>query len=194
MDDDDDDDSERAPPPSKRRRCTGLENGFSHMSLNAPPKGQSHMGWEQPPPTIHEYLPPLGAPVAGAVRPGSVEEPAVAPEVKMKTETWYEPEPDRVVITDLDGFIESDGEVEPSTSQQDERAFDVHPHYLDHIQSSKSRGHASQTTQLPPPSDSQALVLYRPPPPLLLKSSEAQTRARQPSPPPADEFAMDLDS
>jgi len=53
----------------------------------------------------------------------------MVPEVNMKVSSWYEPEPDRIVITDLDLFTESDDERE----RESEEKFDINPVLLDCI-------------------------------------------------------------
>ncbi|KAF8891653.1 hypothetical protein BD779DRAFT_1670638 [Infundibulicybe gibba] len=80
-------------------------------------------------------------------------EEAVAPEIKMKTSSWYEPEPDRIVVTDLDSSDDEDGGTEVLT---------ITPAYLKHIQTRIPRPLAG-----PPSGVSQAVVLYQPvaPPP-----------------------------
>jgi len=90
-----------------------------------------------------------------------VDEPArpLSPEirdVKMKTFSWYEPEPDRIVVTNLD-----------SSDEEDETApISISPAALDHI---RSRQIISATKPSP---QSHALVLYRP---LVIPPKEEET-------------------
>ncbi|KAH6914136.1 hypothetical protein BKA70DRAFT_1420903 [Coprinopsis sp. MPI-PUGE-AT-0042] len=198
MDDDDDDDEPRDGPPSKRRRCNALENGLAHLTLNSPQREHSTASgiWGQAtPPSVEEVLAsssacpvnpfppaqfqlPPDAALPDIVLPDSVEEPSV-PEVDMRASTWYEPEPNRIIITDLDGFVESDEEGDPPSKD-----FQVHPGFLEQIRSKKLNNHVSPTAK-----SSQALILFRPPP-----SLPASIKENEPSPTPlADEYAMDLD-
>jgi hypothetical protein len=84
-----------------------------------------------------------------------------------------------IVITDLDGFAESDEE-----SDLPNKEFEVHPRFLEQIRSRKLNN------RVPPlAGSSQALILFRPPPLL-----PASIEENEPSPTPAiDEYAMDLD-
>ncbi|KZV68593.1 hypothetical protein PENSPDRAFT_687147 [Peniophora sp. CONT] len=69
------------------------------------------------PPNTHSFaapLPPNGA-FAGEgdmLRNGAVEEPL--PEIRMRATSWYEPTPDRIIVTDLDGS-DADDEREDHT-------------------------------------------------------------------------------
>lgn len=91
-----------SPPPTKRRRFSALESGFAHLTLNNPRLSCSSL---PPLPDVSELFSipsDLPSPMSTesnpphlVVRPTSVEEPP-APEVKMKTSSWYEPEPDRM--------------------------------------------------------------------------------------------------
>lgn len=84
-----------------------------------------------------------------------------------------------IIITDLDGFVESDEEHDlPS------KDFEVHPAFLEQIRRQKLNSSA-----LPTASSSQALILFRPSPSLPTSTRENKT---SPSTPP-DEYAMDLD-
>jgi len=115
-----------------------------------------------------EMLPPQ--PVYAA------EEPTV-PEVNMKTSSWYEPEPDRIVITDLDLFTDSDDECEH------EKRVDINPVLLDCI-----RGKELGRDSPHPKATSTALVLFRPLPGLERRQGEGVTQTKI-----VDENAMDLE-
>lgn len=86
------------------------------------------------------------------ILPGYVEEPSV-PEVKMKSSSWYEPEPDRIVVTDLD-----------SSSDEDEGGkIDAPPISISRTLLKRLSSHAKyMEPQIPLPISSQALVLYQP--------------------------------
>ncbi|KAJ7733095.1 hypothetical protein B0H14DRAFT_3422397 [Mycena olivaceomarginata] len=131
----------------KRRRSATLEHGFAGLSLDAPMTPV-----DDPPP-----------------RPST----PVVPEITMKTSSWYEPEPDRIVITDLDSFSDEDAD----TVDNDASGPRISAELL-----------ARLTRPLPPsvpiPPPSQALVLFRP-----LES--AQSTAHKPV---ADTDAMDVES
>ncbi|KAF8647063.1 hypothetical protein AX16_006898 [Volvariella volvacea WC 439] len=97
--------------------------------------------------------------------PYSVEEPI--PEVKMKTSSWYEPEPDRIVITDLDSYSDDEDEVETvndSVNSSSGSTLEISPALLEHIRSRSKASLDPHLTQPPIPesSPSQALVLFRP--------------------------------
>ncbi|KAF8972975.1 hypothetical protein BDZ97DRAFT_1912576 [Flammula alnicola] len=136
-------------PPRKRRRCSILEHGFAHLSL----------GGEVPPPLTPpimdtEMLTPPAYPSPPLQPAYIVEEPRI-PEIKMKTSSWYEPEPDRIVITDMDSFTQSDDEEEENVT--------INPVLLDRIRTSKFD--SSNGRRRPPSTTSntsQALVLFRP--------------------------------
>ncbi|GLB37216.1 putative catalyzes the attachment of alanine to tRNA(Ala) in a two-step reaction alanine is first activated by ATP to form Ala- AMP and then transferred to the acceptor end of tRNA(Ala) [Lyophyllum shimeji] len=91
-----------------------------------------------------------GNTIPTVVLPSTIEEPGI-PEVKMKKSSWYEPEPDRIVITDL----------ESSSDEEDDQDADISisPALLQKISS-----HARDMTEpaVPLPSTSQALVLFKP--------------------------------
>jgi len=112
-------------------------------------------------------MPPVPATypsISGVHRlPYTVEEPEV-PEVNMKTSSWYEPEPDRIVITDMDSFTQEDEE-------EDERVS-INPALLDRIRSNTIES-STTTPGKPAPRTSQALVLFKP---LPLGEREAEIR------------------
>ena len=101
-----DDELTDVPRPAKRRRCSTLERGFAHLSLTytyagGDEAGSSAVGQAEEGPEDMEI--PMdsdsftgASDVAPVVTPSCVEEPApVVDDVKMRTSTWYEPEPDR---------------------------------------------------------------------------------------------------
>lgn len=105
---DDEDDSEAR--PTKRRRCTGLENGIAHLSLDTSAAGgHANRSWGTVPivteahersststsPSITTSDVSSIPPGQTVVLPDSIEEPSPAPEVKMGGSSWYEPERDR---------------------------------------------------------------------------------------------------
>ncbi|KAJ7346471.1 hypothetical protein DFH08DRAFT_191670 [Mycena albidolilacea] len=130
----------------KRRRSATLERGFAGLSLDAPMTPV-----DDPPP-----------------RPST----PVVPEITMKTSSWYEPEPDRIVITDLQSFSDEDAD----TVDNDASGPRISAELL-----------ARLTRPLPPsvpiPSPSQALVLFRP-------LVSAQSTAHKPE---AETDAMDVE-
>jgi len=91
-----------------------------------------------------------------------VEEPAAKaiPEIHMHHSSSYEPEKDRIVITDLDS---SEDESENAEGSFADESFAVSPAILAHLHSSKTS--MLKNIVLPPTSnDSRALVLFRPSP------------------------------
>ncbi|KAF9562790.1 hypothetical protein CPC08DRAFT_706495 [Agrocybe pediades] len=162
--------SSKALPPPKRLRFTNLENGFAHMSLgsNSFPSSASSASVEPSYPQVHEVSVPvqnmdmdMSTPTP-ITHPDStstyetsytVEEPK-APEVAMKTSSWYEPEPNRIIITDMDSFTQSDDE--------DDGIVSVNPAFLDRMRK-RALQSSTSTPRIPvPPSTSQALVLFQP--------------------------------
>jgi hypothetical protein len=105
------------------------------------------------------------------ILPSCVEEPSI-PDVKMRTSSWYEPEPDRtsfriltfdklilqyslgIVVTDLDSFSDDDDD---ESAELDTSSISISRPLLERLAS-----HAKKLIDPPPPSSSQALVLYRP--------------------------------
>ncbi|KAM6502352.1 hypothetical protein JOM56_002329 [Amanita muscaria] len=129
----------------KRRKYSTLEHGFAHLTLTPDQDTDVPMdSSDMVAPEVSDHV----------VRPSSVEEPT---DIKMRTSTWYEPEPDRIVVTELES---SDDEQDP---RQDEGQLYVSPALLNHIRSrtldsSLDSSQNFSTIQ----STSQALVLYRP--------------------------------
>lgn len=99
-------------PPQKRLRSSALEHGFAYLSLNSsgsssrsslspsPPLssvhdvGHSNFDAEEPMDMDLTYQTPL-TPITPAVPPPVAIEEPYAPEINMKTSSWYEAEPDR---------------------------------------------------------------------------------------------------
>ncbi|TFK18921.1 hypothetical protein FA15DRAFT_232900 [Coprinopsis marcescibilis] len=187
-----DDEDEQLTPPLKRRRCTTLENGIAHMSLS-PSRSRVSNTTPSNVPTNDEISTPRSS-LSGVVQQfipdsSSTEEPTI-PEVKMKTSSWYEPEPDRIVITDLDSFADEDDEADKLVDKGGSGGFEVHPAFLEHIRAGRKK---LDPTSAP----SQALVLFRPPPlPLPPSIPEERINSNQVAEEPVqqDEFAMDLDT
>lgn len=93
----------QSPPSSKRRRHTyaDLEDGFTYLSINANAPQYTFMPdsisvEEISSATIDANMSSVSSPSLQPVY--SVEEPTAIPEVKMKTSSWYELEPDRMCI------------------------------------------------------------------------------------------------
>lgn len=99
------------PPPPKRRRCSNLEQGFAHMTLGSTPvvatAGTDQVSAVASLPTVREIQMasvdadmPLASTSASFYStdrlPYTIEEHSSAPEVKMKTSSWYELGPDRM--------------------------------------------------------------------------------------------------
>ncbi|KAF8161007.1 hypothetical protein B0H34DRAFT_795850 [Crassisporium funariophilum] len=169
-------------PPPKRRRCSVLEHGFAYMSIaNATDVPMQPLPMSLNYPHVEDVSPLAGSssqmdadvPIAYSP-PYVVEEPTI-PEVKMKTSSWYEPERDRIVITDLDSFTESDDERE--------EAVTINPVFLERIR--------TKTFDKPAPSTSQALVLFKPlPGPGEWKPNIVKEEAKREV---VDEDAMDVE-
>ncbi|KAJ6499446.1 hypothetical protein C8R45DRAFT_115999 [Mycena sanguinolenta] len=96
------------------------------------------------------------------VRPSTPD----VPEVTMNTSSYYEPEPDRIVITDLRAFSEEDDDASSPPL--------ISPALLAHFA-------RPLAPPVPPPPPSQALVLFRP-----LVAPEAKKQ------PQRDDDAMDI--
>ncbi|KAK2467772.1 hypothetical protein APHAL10511_000067 [Amanita phalloides] len=123
--------------PIKRRRCSTLERGFAHLSLVGGP-------------AIAEDVEDVEMSMASSdVKPRVGETPDLK-DVKMRKSTWYEREPDRIVVTELE--TSSDEETE---TQEGEGGLYVSPALLKHIRSHTLDSSLKRST-------SQALVLYQP--------------------------------
>jgi len=88
------------------------------------------------------------------ILPSSVEEPELdVPEIEMKTSSWYELAPDRIVITDLDSY-----EAEDENDGENSDAVSINSPLLEHIKKQRS----FMPNGAIQPRTSQALVLFRP--------------------------------
>ncbi|PSS37885.1 hypothetical protein PHLCEN_2v353 [Hermanssonia centrifuga] len=173
-------DVETCPRAPKRRKCDVLENGIAHLSLNTQlnsPIVSSPSVSAYPGTPSYDWSPSDTRSTVGAaaqvswnsssaayngpqavgpvLRPGSVEEPPAPevpdiPEVTMRGQSWYEPEKDRIVVTDLD---DSDAEDSPD----DPFGLSVNSALMDRIKSG-----SAPLAPLPIPDSSKALVLFRP--------------------------------
>ncbi|KAG5652233.1 hypothetical protein H0H81_005727 [Sphagnurus paluster] len=161
-----------SPPPLKRRRKnSALERGFSTLTLTLANPHTVDPGM----PCVAEPLYPSDdatmddddpITIPNPMLPSAVEEPLV-PEVRMKTSSWYEPEPDRIIITDLDSSSDEEDDVDPDTATMSiSRAF---------LRKLSSR---LVEPALPPPQSgtSQALVLFKPLPTLLSPLSDDEKK------------------
>ncbi|KAF8348088.1 hypothetical protein F5887DRAFT_629900 [Amanita rubescens] len=170
------------PRPTKRRRYSTLEHGFAHLSLahDFPISGKVE--------SVEDVEMPMesDAPTFTVASPSSVEEsiPVIDNDVRMRKSTWYEPEPDRIVITDLESSSDEE------TDAQESGDLYVSPALLDHI-----RSHRFGSNLKGPPS--QALVLYRPMPRTVTTYEDAAAKANAIAPikksTKKEEDAMDLE-
>ncbi|KAJ7045365.1 hypothetical protein C8F04DRAFT_1024950 [Mycena alexandri] len=146
------DSSARSP---KRRRSGTLERGFANLTLDAP------------------MLPIV-------VEPPSMPRPTTpsVPEITMKLSSWYEPEPDRIVITDLTSFSEEDAD----TDAPDAPTL-ISPALIERLK----RPLASPLPAQPP---TQALVLFRP---LQIPTLTKPTDDAKPQTSDAPDDAMDVE-
>jgi len=159
--------------PSKRQRFSALEHGFAHLAIQrqtapstlaAPPDTpvielDSTLGTRSVSP-----MPVDGEP-SSITLPSSVEEPP-SPEhsgshltdcidVKMRSQSWYEPEKDRIVITDLDDSSDDDSD---SNTVSEAQGIHISTTLLEHM-----KNQPKFTSVLPPRDRSDgALVLFRP--------------------------------
>ncbi|KAJ3805874.1 hypothetical protein F5876DRAFT_51089 [Lentinula aff. lateritia] len=166
-----------SPISAKRRRVIMLEKGFSNLSLHHPPPVTSTSSANPNSVTTffdlnHSGALPSSSPlplpdtltameveyssISPSIQPDSVEEPTSpslsVPEIRMKGSSWYEPEPDRIVVTDLDS---SDDEYE---NEREPVSPLVSPTLLERIRQRE----LSNVLPLPSSLDRHALVLYRP--------------------------------
>ncbi|EPS99863.1 hypothetical protein FOMPIDRAFT_1036914 [Fomitopsis schrenkii] len=110
-------------------------------------------------PPAPSFIPDMRSPI---IFPGSVEEPCSpevtlheTPDVRMKIPHWYEPEKDRIVITDLE---DSDTEAEEDAKTGTPGAgYTVSSVLLDRLPF-----HAPSLPSFVEPDSSKALVLFRP--------------------------------
>ncbi|KAF5326156.1 hypothetical protein D9611_000151 [Ephemerocybe angulata] len=227
-----DDEDESDDRPVKRRRCSGLENGIAHLNLGSgqhPRLHQHHQHrtmWGHVQPTVEERgstaSPTNTASSASSFTsltdrrnvlfPGSVEEPSSAPEVKMMStgaSSWYEPERDRIVITDLEGYAadsDEEDQTEDTLTVEDmdgpPEMVNIHPAYLQHLRTSRTALDRQHLPSSASEDQSRALVLFRP---LSFKREPELNEGGHtaPTPEPAqsasyseglDDDAMDLDA
>ncbi|KAJ4468215.1 hypothetical protein J3R30DRAFT_3305847 [Lentinula aciculospora] len=89
-----------------------------------------------------------------SMQPDSIEEPTTpslaVPEIRMKGSSWYEPEPDRIIVMDLD------------SSDDEDEAEVVHPIVSPALLERIRQRELSIAVPVPSLPDQQALVLYRP--------------------------------
>ncbi|KAG6813652.1 hypothetical protein H0H92_008889 [Tricholoma furcatifolium] len=173
---DDDDDSppvsrgrskSPSPPSPKRRKHTVLEAGFSSLSLTGPePNSLSNIS--EPDPTDYEAMEDdVELPPTRTV----LEEEQDIPEVKMKVSSWYEPEPDRIVVTSLESSDDEDEE-HPADTDPDVTTLEISPALLKKILT---------PSQLITPAKpvTQALVLFKPLPIPEVAATENRTPLEQ---------------
>lgn len=105
-------------------------------------------------------------------------------EVRMHNSGWYEPEKDRIVITDLDA---SDSEADDG--DEEGPGLMVSPSLLDALKRSSTHSTALPL-ELATPTPTSALVLFRPapwnPPPPVIEVLEDDVGVRPPTPMPTD--------
>jgi len=105
------------------------------------------------------------------IQPDSVEEPHSStppeqvPEIRMKGSSWYEPEPDRIVVTDLD------------SSEDEEESEPLHPVISPALLERIRRRELSVPVPELSLQNQQALVLYRP---LNRPSTTAEEEEKEP--------------
>jgi len=158
--------------PSKRQRLSTLEFGFAHLNIqhNTPLSSEHHTS------TPDDFLieldttlgtrsaspMPVDSEPSAITLPSSIEEPdspsssePQSADVKMRTQSWYEPEKDRIIITDLD-----------DSSDDDADSDSVHGAQGIHISSALLQRIKEQPNfaAVPPARDAShgALVLFRP--------------------------------
>ncbi|KZT11098.1 uncharacterized protein LAESUDRAFT_365890 [Laetiporus sulphureus 93-53] len=160
----------RAFPSASRfpQGCSGVtvkDSSFTPLASNniRQPSGWAQLpqtSWPTPAPSYPTYSGVSQQPI---VLPGSIEEPTSSestyelPDVQMKNRSWYEPEKDRIVITDLEGSDTEDSESEIPPKKDGE--LTVSPALLDRL--------SKQAMTLPSDNfqesdTSKALVLFRP--------------------------------
>jgi len=161
----------------RRRQCSTLEHGFAYLSIGNPTT--MDVSWTSPANELRSFTSVNSSAMDSDMLPPqpvyTVEEPTV-PEVNMKASSWYEPEPDRIVITDLDLFTESDDECEGRVN--------INPVLLDCIRG-KELGERNSPN---PKVTSTALVLFRPLPGFERLHRETVTQAKT-----VDENTMDVE-
>jgi len=112
------------PPLFKRQRCTTLERSIERLSLTPlAHEPAAHLpapfsagpvlrapGYPFFPQWLEMDSPALRNPPACTPKPALMANVEPVTDVKMRTSSWYEPEKDRIIITDLD--VSSDDEVD----------------------------------------------------------------------------------
>jgi len=160
----------------RHRQCSTLEHGFAYLSIGNP--STVDVPWTSLATNDSCSSSPVNLSMDSDMLPPqpiyTVEEPV--PEVDMKASSWYEPEPDRIVITDLDLFTESDDECE----REHEESVNINPILMDCIRNKELATHPKVT--------STALVLFKPLPGLEQLQRVGVTPAKA-----VDENAMDLE-
>ncbi|KAK0212996.1 hypothetical protein DFS33DRAFT_1285807 [Desarmillaria ectypa] len=169
----------RSPSPKRPRFSTNLESTLSNLSLNNTSPIDNEPKSPSPPSFIDVSELPDDIITVDAQLPDNVEEPIH--DVKMKKSTWYEPEPDRIVVTDLDSSDDED-------DNEQDTALSISPALVECIRSRQL------SSSLPTPA-THALVLYRP---LPIPTTENPVEEQQLQPqlerePPTDDDAMDVE-
>jgi len=181
------DDAPLSPASSKRRRVKALERGFSNLTLQHL-QPTSSLAVASPvsvssPPSAFPSSPPNDFDITAMevdydsssmlpfIQPDSVEEPHSStppeqvPEIRMKGSSWYEPEPDRIVVTDLD------------SSEDEEESEPLHPVISPALLERIRRRELSVPVPELSLQNQQALVLYRP---LNRPSTTAEEEEKEP--------------
>ncbi|KAF9050982.1 hypothetical protein BDZ89DRAFT_1125961 [Hymenopellis radicata] len=183
---------------AKRRRFSQLERTLSQLSLSATDPTPLSYSRVRDGPAISELgIPRDDIPMiqpTNVIEPSDVDEsprrsetPSI-PEVNMKYSSWYEPEPDRIVVTDLDA----------SSDEEEDTSVQISPALMDRI-----RSHSLSSSLPGPSSSTQALVLYKPLTRPVAQveddedeqAEEVQMPGTTPTGPPVveDDDAMDID-
>ncbi|KAI0045940.1 hypothetical protein FA95DRAFT_76978 [Auriscalpium vulgare] len=185
-------------PVKKRQRLAALEHGLAGLNLVPPNVNlNANAQWRAPPPDdlspmdlsdepVLELSPSsVSAPDGDIVRTTDIEEPPELPEVRMRSSSWYEPEKDRIVITDLDAS--SDEEADDAVGHS------VAPAFLARLR----RTLAGPAPMLPPPGEPadarKALVLFRPLGPPGRADDGPSPPPASPEPPTPPDDAMDIE-
>ncbi|KAG6889576.1 hypothetical protein C0992_004684 [Termitomyces sp. T32_za158] len=172
-------------PPPKRGKQSVLEADFSSLSLSGPKSSVS--GGQTIVSESNDLDYPLmeddsSAPIVDFQ--STIEEPDI-PEVKMKSSSWYEPEPDRIVVTSLESSDEEGGEL-------DTDSISVSPALLRKISNQTGRGLGTRLMTLPA-NTSQALILYKPLPVPGVACEEQKGDEDRTGNVTADDDAMDVE-
>jgi len=184
-------------PPHKRRRPANLEYGFANLSLNN----------VEPPLTLDPLPPAFDSSIQStSIRPDDLvmdidTTPAATQEVpcslsstsppvhdvKMKFSSWYEPEPDRIVITSLDSASSSEDE------EEEPEIVEVSPALIKHLKARALDPNVLPQQQQQP---SQALVLFRPlvPPTSTLDEDDGYQASDEDDSDPGTVLKEDVDS